>query len=90
MQRDLNLKLNEAQRLSEDLNKASDRLNDMNKNVERYGLVILSIVTTALLKNLPDMSKKRKLVLWKIVRRNLNNVTPNMANYRDRLTSVGR
>ena len=89
MQRDLNLKLNEAQRLSEDLNKASDRLNDMNKNVERYDLVV-SIVTTALLKNLPDMSKKRKLVLWKIVRRNLNNVTPNMANYRDRLTSVGR
>jgi DNA repair protein RAD50 len=38
VQRDLNLKINEAQRLSEDLNKASDRLNEMNKNVERYGL----------------------------------------------------
>jgi len=38
VQRDLNLKINEAQRLSEDLNKVSDRLNEMNKNVERYGL----------------------------------------------------
>jgi hypothetical protein len=81
VQRDLNLKLNEAQRLSEDLNKTSDRLNDMNKNVERYGLFIMSTVTTVFFKNLPDMSKKRKLVPWKIVRWNLNNVMPNMANY---------
>ncbi|KIM43207.1 hypothetical protein M413DRAFT_444016 [Hebeloma cylindrosporum] len=36
VQRDLNLKIAEAQRLSEDLNKAADRLSDTNKNVERY------------------------------------------------------
>ncbi|KDR82825.1 hypothetical protein GALMADRAFT_112894 [Galerina marginata CBS 339.88] len=36
VQRDLNSKISEAQRLFEDLNKSMDRLNDMNKNVERY------------------------------------------------------
>ncbi|KJA21183.1 hypothetical protein HYPSUDRAFT_141004 [Hypholoma sublateritium FD-334 SS-4] len=35
-QRDLNTKISDAQRLYEDLSKCSDRLNDMNKNVERY------------------------------------------------------
>lgn len=41
VQRDLNLKINEAQHLSEDLNKVTDRLNDMNKNVERYRLFLV-------------------------------------------------
>ncbi|KAF8195567.1 AAA domain-containing protein [Pholiota molesta] len=36
VQRDLSLKISEAQRLYEELNKYTDRLNDMNKNVERY------------------------------------------------------
>lgn len=35
VQRDLTLKISEAQRLYEELNKYTDRLNDMNKNVER-------------------------------------------------------
>ncbi|KAF8967154.1 hypothetical protein BDZ97DRAFT_569966 [Flammula alnicola] len=36
VQRELNSKINEAQRLYEELNKVIDRLNDMNKNIERY------------------------------------------------------
>ncbi|KAF9475656.1 hypothetical protein BDN70DRAFT_955105 [Pholiota conissans] len=36
VQRDLNLKVFEAQRLFEELNKGTDKLIDMNKNIERY------------------------------------------------------
>ncbi|PPQ65393.1 hypothetical protein CVT26_000018 [Gymnopilus dilepis] len=36
LQRDLNSKLSEAQRLFEELSRSVDKLNDMNKNVERY------------------------------------------------------
>lgn len=90
VQRDLNLKINEAQRLSEDLNKASDRLNDMNKNVERYGLFFVAPPWTTSLKNLLDMSRKRKLVPWRTVQRALSNVMLKFANYKIRSRSVGR